>query len=439
MKTPFYDLIGVGIGPANLSLSALLTPVKEIKSLFLDMKASFIWHEGMLLNGTTLQVSFLKDLVTLVDPTNPFSFLNFLSENKRIYRFSIAGIQEIKRKEFDQYYKWAIRKMNNLVFNDKVISVKFVNGHFIIGTTNNSYYSKNLVIGTGLVPSVPKFEAVYFGDNVFHSSEFLKRNISYENKKVVIIGGGQSGAEIVNHLINLPDKNVPRRIDWVSKRYNFLPMDDSPFTNELYTPSYSEYFFKLHKENKRRLIKDQKLTSDGISESLLLDIYQKLYEIEVVSDKNKLCYFHPSCELNDIFKEGNRYKIVLNQLLNLEKNVIDADIVILATGYKEKLPDFMESIKGRYKNDEQLLETNDDFSLPWYGPDKNKIYVQNGARKIWGVPNPNLSLNAWRAAKIINSILEKEQYRLDGESSVFDWKNKKELPKIMTQRKIETP
>ena len=78
MSTPVHDLIGVGIGPFNLGLAALSAPVPELDGLFLDEHEEFSWHPGMLIEGTTLQVPFLADLVTMADPTSPYSYLAYL-------------------------------------------------------------------------------------------------------------------------------------------------------------------------------------------------------------------------------------------------------------------------------------------------------------------------------------------------------------------------
>ncbi|TIE23568.1 L-lysine 6-monooxygenase, partial [Legionella pneumophila] len=77
-NTEVVDVIGVGIGPSNLSLAALLSPIKNISSCFYDRNDSFSWHPGMLLPDSEIQVNYLNDLVTLVDPTNPFSFIAYL-------------------------------------------------------------------------------------------------------------------------------------------------------------------------------------------------------------------------------------------------------------------------------------------------------------------------------------------------------------------------
>jgi lysine N6-hydroxylase len=62
--TDVYDVIGVGIGPFNLGLAALADSVPEINALFFERNESFNWHPGMLIEGTTLQVPFLADLVS---------------------------------------------------------------------------------------------------------------------------------------------------------------------------------------------------------------------------------------------------------------------------------------------------------------------------------------------------------------------------------------
>ncbi|NUV64351.1 SidA/IucD/PvdA family monooxygenase, partial [Streptomyces sp. CAI-85] len=67
------DLVGVGIGPCNLSLAALAHPLAELDAVFYDQAPAFAWHPGLLLDGSRIQVPFLADLVTLADPTSPWS------------------------------------------------------------------------------------------------------------------------------------------------------------------------------------------------------------------------------------------------------------------------------------------------------------------------------------------------------------------------------
>src|SRR5690606_14963929 len=84
-----YDIIGVGIGPFNLGLAALGSTVPELRMRLFERNQAFEWHPGMLIEGTSLQVSFLADLVTTVDPCNPLSFLAYLKHTGRLYQFAI--------------------------------------------------------------------------------------------------------------------------------------------------------------------------------------------------------------------------------------------------------------------------------------------------------------------------------------------------------------
>ena len=94
-----FDLIGIGIGPSNLSTACLLNGTK-ITSLFLDKKDEWSWHPGMQIKNSMLQVSFLKDPVTLIDPTNYYSFLNYLSQSKLLCKFLNRRNAKITREEF---------------------------------------------------------------------------------------------------------------------------------------------------------------------------------------------------------------------------------------------------------------------------------------------------------------------------------------------------
>lgn len=135
----FFNIIGVGAGPANLSLAALATKTSDLKSVFLEKRDKFIWHSGMLLPDAKLQVPFLNDLVTLADPTSPYSFLNFLAVNKRIYQFIAANFVPMIRAEFNQYFQWVFNNLNNIKKGEEVLNVSF-NGKMLLVTTTKSEY-----------------------------------------------------------------------------------------------------------------------------------------------------------------------------------------------------------------------------------------------------------------------------------------------------------
>src|SRR5215217_3214225 len=104
---PTHDFIAIGLGPYNLGLACLTEPITDLDGVFLEARPEFQWHAGMMLDSTRLQTPFMSDLVTLADPTSPFSFLNYLKETGRLYPFYIRESFYPLRSEYNKYCRWA--------------------------------------------------------------------------------------------------------------------------------------------------------------------------------------------------------------------------------------------------------------------------------------------------------------------------------------------
>ena len=120
MNMKVFDTLGIGFGPANLSLAIALREASAscdwpLKIQFLESKPTFAWHPGMLIEGTTIQVSFLKDLVTLSNPCSHFTFINYLKQVGRLDEF--INLQEFfpSRLELNDYFCWAAKHFSELV------------------------------------------------------------------------------------------------------------------------------------------------------------------------------------------------------------------------------------------------------------------------------------------------------------------------------------
>lgn len=105
-----HDLIGIGFGPSNLALAIALqergSVQGELDVLFLDKQADYRWHGNTLVTQSELQISFLKDLVTLRNPTSPYSFVNYLKHHGRLVDFINLGTFYPCRMEFNDYLRW---------------------------------------------------------------------------------------------------------------------------------------------------------------------------------------------------------------------------------------------------------------------------------------------------------------------------------------------
>ena len=400
-----YHCVGIGVGPANLSLASLMHGHSDITNLFLDKKEAFGWHDGQQIPGATIQVSMLKDLVSLSEPTNGFSFLAYLCELGRIYHFLNAQFESVPREEFRNYMEWACRKNENIVFGHEVLSVDYA-GTFTITTPSVTVTADNVAVGVGVQPAVPPAASPHLGDRQFHVSEFLGKATGLGGLRVGVVGGGQSGAEAFLDLISRPGPDLPRRVIWISRRPNYLPIDDSPFTNDYYTPSYSDYFASLDALTRRELNSRHILTSDGISEATLRMIYQRIYTRRFIDGYADLVALYPNrtvTEVTDAPARAWNLTLAHNEHDDCHENV-ELDVVVWATGYRPSPLTFLAPIESRLERDGDEYKIDDNFAAVWDGPAENNIFLQNAARGQRGLADPNLSLNPWRSQRILDRL-----------------------------------
>jgi lysine N6-hydroxylase len=322
--------------------------------------------------------------------------------------------------EFNKYLDWVSRSLPNLHFQEKVEDICFEKSHFSMTTSKRKMKAKHIVLGNGLTPYIPPCARNYLGQNVYHCKDHLLHTNSWQGKRVVVVGGGQSGAEIVHHILS-NNAQLPSDLTWVTKRNQFLPMDDSAFVNEFFTPGFSDSFFQLSGEKRAHLLQEQVLASDGISLHLLEAIYQKLYVLEFIENRGRFFHLLANKQLTNMNLVNGVNDITLSDMKTSQERVISADIVILCTGYRWEFPSYLSSLSNHIQLDNGQFCVNQDFSILWDGPKENRIYVQNAARHTHGVADPNLSLMAWRSSKIINSIAGTTIYDIDNESTAIDW------------------
>ena len=407
-----FNLIGVGIGPFHLSLAALVNKVSDQKALFLDQKPSFNWHSELMFSDADMQTSFLKDLVTPVDPTSPYSFLNYLVEHGLFYSFMNTNRKVVTRREFEMYCQWVSEKLDSsLKFNSAIEAVDFDNNKFIVKTKAETYTSDNLSIATGLTQRIPECAKDLIGPTIFHAKSSSLKDIDLKDKRVLIIGGGQTGVEIFRNAIHGKWGKV-KNIRLVSRRQNLEPLDESPFTNEYFTPSYVADFFTLEQEHKDPIVKAQKLASDGNTPHYLEDLYNDLYHMRNVERSDLDFKILPQRSLIGLEKTATGHKAIVQNNFLRSTEAIDADIIILSTGFVISTPKILEPIKHLLSFDsEGRFIINRNFDLEWKGPAKNKIYALNFSRHRHGIAEPQTSLMAWRSATIINDMTGKEIYR----------------------------
>ncbi|WP_028784850.1 lysine N(6)-hydroxylase/L-ornithine N(5)-oxygenase family protein [Thalassobacillus devorans] len=417
-----YDLVGVGVGPFNLSLAALLDDQPDVDALFFEQKEKFEWHPGMLIEGTKLQVPFLADLVTMADPRSKYTFLNYINEHDRMYQFYFLQRLDIPRREYNDYCQWVAKQLESCQFGHRVTNLRHVKdneSYFEVEVLNlgtnekGAFRTKNLVLGTGSVPAVPPSFQGLPEEDVFHTAEFLHHQDRCKKaKSITVIGSGQSAAEAFRELLK-EQKEYGYRLDWITRSPGFDSMEESKLSLEHFSPDYVNYFYQLPQEKKDEIFPTQGLYYKGISNHTVTDIYNLLYEHSVGQEELDVG-LQVLSEVENIEADvnGNGYRINCKHIETEEIFTHNSEVVITATGYKPLVPEFIDSLKSIIEWDEKgRYKVAGDYRLQTTDAG-NEIYVHSGISHTHGVGSTNLGLAIHRNKVIINHLLDSEIYKL---------------------------
>ncbi|HVW44163.1 MAG TPA: SidA/IucD/PvdA family monooxygenase [Amycolatopsis sp.] len=415
-----FDVIGVGFGPSNLALAIAVaehnrTAAEPVTARFLERQAAFGWHRGMLIEDATMQVSFLKDLVTMRNPASDFSFLSYLHSQGRLADFINHKILFPLRIEFHGYFDWAAARVADQVgYGQEVVSVS--DGFEVRTADGSTYRARNLVMGTGLRPNLP--EGITPSDRVWHNHELLHRIGELRDPgRCVVIGAGQSAAEVTAFL---HERFPAAEICAVFARYGYSPSDDSAFANRIFDPEGVDAFYTAPEDVKRRLMGYHANTNySAVDIDLIDELYRRLYR-EKVQGRQRLRIFNTS---RPIEVTGDA-RVSLESLTNGDKTVLDADLVVYATGYQPADPTpLLGDLAGRCRRDEHgRLRVERDYRL--VAPDLDgTIYLQGGTEHTHGVTSSLLSNTAVRVGEILDSILGRAKSTVDwrSEYAVREW------------------
>ncbi|WP_344744475.1 lysine N(6)-hydroxylase/L-ornithine N(5)-oxygenase family protein, partial [Streptosporangium vulgare] len=343
MSSPVYDVVGIGFGPSNLALAVALEEEygSSVNAVFFERQPRFGWHRNMLIEGATMQVHFLKDLVTLRNPTSPYSFLSYLQEKGRLVDFINHKTMFPTRLEFHDYLEWVASSFTELVrYASEVVAVRphdddtleVVVRH---GDELHTCLTRNLVIAVGLDPVLP--DGVRQGERIWHTEELLARLETLgerEPRRFVVVGAGQSAAEAVEHL----HRTYPSaEVCAVFTRYGYSPADDSPFANRIFDPEAVDHFFTAPEDVKRMLFAYSRNTNYSVVDLDLIDeLYRRSYA-EKVAGVQRLRMLNAS-RLLDVHDDGDTARVRTCFLPTGEVSTIEADAVVCATGYRERDP-----------------------------------------------------------------------------------------------------
>ncbi|WP_079510083.1 flavin-containing monooxygenase [Mesobacillus jeotgali] len=198
-----YDVVIIGAGQAGLSIGYFLQK-SNLSFIILDKstEAGEVWRERY-------------DSLTLFTPHFYSSLPGLkLNDNKNTYP---------TKDEISLYLKQYKEKFNLPVqLNTFVQQLLKGKNCFEISTNQGDYTAKNVIVATGpfqtaLIPEISKT----ISDHIFqlHSSEY-KNPMQLKKGPVLVVGGGNSGAQIAAELSNERDVYLS-----IGHKLKFLPLN----------------------------------------------------------------------------------------------------------------------------------------------------------------------------------------------------------------------
>ncbi|WP_369191864.1 lysine N(6)-hydroxylase/L-ornithine N(5)-oxygenase family protein [Streptomyces sp. R08] len=419
-----YDVVGVGFGPSNLSLAIALEeygasgPEHEISALFLERQPSFGWHRNMLLPTTTMQISFLKDLVTFRNPTSSFSFIAYLHASGRLAQFVNNQDFFPTRQEFHQYLEWAqARVADRIAYGSDVTSIRLPRAPVpelsnrlrlevadADGRPGRVVEARNVVISTGLVPSMP--EGTERDERVWHSSEFLekyRRMNPGELRRVAVAGAGQSAAEITRFLYDeLPHAEVYS----VIPSYGYSVADDTPFANQIFDlGAVDDYYFGTDQTRDAFWRYHRNTNYSVVDDDVIRDLYRRSYDDDVRGVRR--LRFLNLTRITGVKRVGAETRVSLQGGPDAEVRELDFDALICATGYEAMEPTGLLGDLDRLclRDEAGRYRVERDYRIVTAPETRCGIYLQGGTEHTHGLTSSLLSNIAVRSGEIVDSIV----------------------------------
>lgn len=419
------DVLGIGFGPSNLALAVALAehnatapPAERLSYRFVERQERFGWHRGMLLEDATMQISYLKDLVTLRNPTSPFTFLAYLHDRDRLVDFINYGSAFPTRLEFHDYLEWAAERFAGVVeYGAEVTEVVPVEDDGavelaeVVGFHSDSgpvrIRARNVVLATGLTPNVPR--GVALGPRVWHNRDLLHRAPQLRTAaRCAVVGAGQSAAETVDYLHRTyPDAEVHA----VFARYGYSPADDSSFANRIFDPAAVDDFYAAPDPVKKMIMGYHANTNYSVVDpDLITELYRRHYH-ERVAGRERL-RFHNVSRVADVVDTGDRVELAVESLIDGAREVLTADVVVYATGYRPTDPLWLldPALAAACTRDNAgRPEVRRDYRLttgatPQGRPVDVGLFVQGATEHTHGITSTLLSTVAVRAGEIAAAL-----------------------------------
>lgn len=341
------DVIGIGFGPANLSLAiALREGAPGLTTLFLEKSPAFTWHGGMLLPDAQMQVSFLKDLANLRNPRSHFTFVNYLFEKDRLVNFTNLKRFYPTRVEFHDYLSWCAEHFADITRYGHTVERITLDRHPVTGEPlyrvtahtamgEKTFLARAVVHSCGLKPVLPA--GIEAGPRIFHNIGLLHRLEALNppaHARFMVAGAGQSAAEVVEYLVST---GRAAHVTAVVSRYGYMPADNSPFVNQVFDPEFEDFFHGLPPKGRQMVLRTHANTNYAAVD---LEVIERLYSLwyqDKVQGRERFL-LKRLCVVDEARQTGEGVTVTTRNVATGQRETQTVDYLICATGFRPHDP-----------------------------------------------------------------------------------------------------
>jgi L-ornithine N5-oxygenase len=428
-----FDVVGVGFGPANLSLAIAFEELyPHISAQFFESEAGTDWQSGMMVDRANIQHTPINDLVTLRNPRSKYTFINYLFG--RLFEHFDLDLEYPLRSEYAHYVKWVAGHFESQVsYGSRVTSIQpeIQDGRPVYKLTSSSgaqCRGRILVIGTGRSPYIPAVLAQASASasgasgasggsagsgesgRVIHLTRYLPTIERFAGRgpaSVAVVGAGQSAIEI---LIDLVRRFPQLKVTSYIRHFAYRLKDTNPFMEACIFPEHISKFYHMSWDHKRRVNEDLKLINYSSADmDVLQELYLLIYEQKLKDGTNPLRIFNDT-SIVAAAEDAGKVRITAEHVYSGERNDQSYDLVIAATGFRdlgpaehqEAIPPLLASLKDKYRfNDRGFCHVNQDYSLTSQQPGIAPVFLNGLCEATHGISDAGtFSLLSWRAKKL---------------------------------------
>jgi len=412
------DAVSIGFGPAAIAIACVIEearrqnePLGSVELRFLERAQSTSWHPELLVDGTDINHSLLRDLVTPRNPQSPFSFAMYLKEKGRMFDFGLLG-RPASRREWSDYVSWVASQVSRSVnYGETVREVLPVVergrlSRLRIATNSGPVETRNLIVSSGSSPHIPDMFLPHMGPTVFHTSEFLSRLNAFGDaapNRWLVIGSGQSASESIFEIIGrLPEAHILS----VHRSIGFRLTQLGQFPNQVFSPRHVDYFHNLGFEQRRQyLANSRSVNYAGIDPDESSRLFSLIYE-DGIAGRTRLEAFSYH-RVTDLKALENGYDVTLEDVFTGAQSRHTVDAVLLATGYlQHPVPPLLANLQPWLLADpDDGLRIDRDYRIA-LSPDADVQIFANGlSERSHGISDGQaFSLMALRAERIMQAL-----------------------------------